>query len=253
MLSCVTPGVEPLARITRRAVLAVAAVVMVSACQGTGSDQGARSQPGGFPASAYELAAEDGLTVYDLEPGESTLRAFVYRAGPMARQGHNHVIVATDWRGALALDADKPARSRLDLRIPVAGLAVDPPELRRGLGGSFGSDLSASAREGTRANMLGPDLLAAAEYDQIAVSLVSVTGELPRPILTLAVTIRGRTSEVEVPVAVTRDDDRIRAQGRVVLRHDAFGLKPISAAAGALRVAEAVTVEFQLVGSRRED
>ncbi len=229
-----------------------AILAMVTGCQTNGGNPSPRGDGiAAFPAPAYERAAAQGESVYDLDPARSKLRAYIYRAGPMARQGHSHVIVARDWQGALVLDADRPDDARLDLRIPVAALEMDPPAVRESLGGAFGSDLTSQAREGTRDNMLGPELLMAKRYPAIAVSLADVTGELPRPILTLRVSVRDRTARVPVPVAVTRRDGQIRAEGRLILRHSQLGLTPFSAFGGALRVAEPITIEFDLVGERR--
>jgi len=223
----------------------------LSACQSAPERASASATVDAFPHAVYERATARGIPVYDLAPGDSALRAFVYRSGAMAKQGHNHVIVARDWQGTLALEPDELDASRLDLRIPVEDLAVDPSTLREDLGAAFGSELSDKAVAGTRSNLLSVDLLQANDYPFIGVSLVGVTGELPRPILKLAITVRGGTTEVTVPVAVQRRDDRIRAEGRLIVSHDELGLTPFSAAGGALRVADPIVVEFALVGRRR--
>jgi hypothetical protein len=222
----------------------------IAACQSAPPEAGS-AEAGAFPTDAYQRAAERGDPVFDFDTAASTLRVYAYRSGPLAQKGHNHVIVARDWRGALALDPEELGDSRLDLRIPAAGLQVDPPGVRAELGGAFGGELDAAARTGTRENMLGARLLDAEAYPVIAISLVGVTGELPRPILTLAVTVRGNRTEIDVPVAVSRQNGGIRAEGRAVLRHEDLGLAPFTAAGGALRVAEALMVAFELVGERR--
>lgn len=237
-----------------RLVMVGGLVWALAACETSPPSSDGSSSVGAFPEAVYERAAERGQPVFDLDPAASTLRIYAYSAGPLRRQGHNHVIVARDWRGVLALDTDELSASELDMRLPLDGFAVDPPAVRASLGGAFGSELSESARQGTRENMLGPELLDADAHPVIGISLADVTGELPRPILTLAVTVRGQRSTVTVPVAVSRQNGRIRAEGRTVLRHDALGLDPFTAAAGgALRVAQPLTVEFELVGERRPD
>jgi hypothetical protein len=237
--------------IVRGLIVALMAIVAAS-CQTARPPAPTGEGVTAFPSAAYDRAAARGTPVYDLNPDQSKLRAYVYRAGPMARQGHNHIIVARDWQGALALETGRPGEARLDLRIPVAALEVDPPGVRQSLGGAFAERLDQSVREGTRGNMLAAERLMADRYPVIGVSLAGVTGELPRPILTLRVRARDETTEVRVPVAVKRNGERIRAQGRLILSHRELGMTPASAAGGALRVAEPITVEFDLVGKRRD-
>jgi polyisoprenoid-binding protein YceI len=203
-----------------------------------------------FPDREYAALAADGVAVYELDPRRSVLRVLVFRAGPLARFGHDHVVVADAFRGRVAWDGLSSTDTRLDFWIRVAGLDVDPPAERRRLGGDFAAPVPAEDAAATRANLLGPDVLAAASHPWIRLRLAAVAGALPRPILTLAVSLRGVTREVEVPVAVTLEDADLVAEGRLVLRQSEFGIEPFSVMGGALRVADPVLVEFRLAGRR---
>lgn len=233
----------------RSAALVVIAALM-AACQPMRTAPPAKGEIA-FPASEYRTAAAAGHRVYDLIPGSSTLRVFVYRAGALARFGHDHVVVASDFRGAVAWPSQEPGKARLDLVVPVGALKVDPPAVRRALGGAFASELDRDAVEGTRENMLGAQVLDAERFPRVGIHLVGVEGGLPRPILKLAVSLRGSQKTVSVPVAVAMDGDKLQASGRLVLRQSDFGMEPFSALGGALTVSDAVTVEFDLVGRRR--
>lgn len=204
-----------------------------------------------FPDAVYRRAAARGEAVYDLDASRSTLRVFVFPAGALASFGHSHVIEAGSFRGAVTWPEDDVSRARLDLAVPVGDMRVDPPAVRRALGGAVGEVVDADARQGTRANMLGPEVLDAEHYPRIAVTLAAVHGDLPRPILDLKVFVRGSAATVTVPVAVSIDGDGIVADGRAVLRQSSLGMTPFSAAAGALQVADPVVVDFHLVGRRR--
>ncbi len=52
-------------------------------------------------------------------------------------------------------------------------------------------------------------------------------------------------------MAVKREDDRLRAQGRFAIRQSWFGVEPFSALGGALRVQDWLTVEFDVVARAR--
>lgn len=206
--------------------------------------------PVAFPADAYRALADRG-PVYLLDPAASTVRIFVYRGGPLARMGHNHVARATDFRGAVFLP-DDPADGRLDLVIAVAGLVLDRPADRRETAGAFDSELSEEAIRDTRRNMLGADLLDAERYPHIALRARRVEGALPVLEVTAEVVVRGAHHEVTVPVWVRHAGERLVAEGQFRLRHGDFGLEPFSAAAGALRVKDGIGIRFRLVGERRE-
>lgn len=225
-------------------------LMLLSGCQ-TPPPSGDRVTADAFPEGVYERAAAAGRAVYDLDPEASRIRLYAYRSGTLAEYGHNHVIAARDWRGAAIVDPDDLDASRLDLRLPVSGLDVDPPAVREPLGGGFASTLDAADRADTETNLRSPSLLDAEAHPRIGVTLSAVEGALPRPLLTLVIRAGGGQATVRVPVAVTLDDGRVTATGRFVLTHSALGLTPFSAAGGALRVAEPVTVEFRLVGRRR--
>src|SRR5580704_4158253 len=127
-----------------------------------------RALPVLFLAGA--LAAQPAAHVgkpYDVAPAESLLTVLVYRAGALAAAGHNHVIASHTLAGTIYVPEDVRAAS-FEVRVAVDALTVDEPGLRAEQGGGdFPPDVSESAREGTRHNMLGPALLDAADYPEI--------------------------------------------------------------------------------------
>lgn len=203
-----------------------------------------------FPAAEYRALAGRG-PVYVLDPGASTVRVFIYRGGPLARLGHNHVASATGLRGAVFLP-DDPADGRFDLVIPVAGLALDRPADRRAAGAAFAGDLSEADVRDTRENMLGPDQLDAERYPHVALRARRVEGALPVLEVTADVVVRGARHQITVPVWVARAGERLVVEGQFRLRQSDFGIEPFAAAAGALRVQDGLGIRFRLVGERRE-
>src|SRR5579859_4881510 len=105
-------------------------------------------------ASGVSIAAAAPRFVVD--PAASEIRLLVYRAGPLARFGHDHVVTGPVSGEVRA--GDSAAGSGFRLEIPVASLAVDPAPARSEEGKEFAAAVSAQARQGTRANMLGKDV-----------------------------------------------------------------------------------------------
>ncbi|HET6604603.1 MAG TPA: YceI family protein [Xanthomonadaceae bacterium] len=233
-------------------VMAIAWLLLAAGCasppaRGPGPESGTEAQAPSFPTAYYQARAGSGQ-VYRLRPEDSRIAIHAYRAGALAAQGHNHVIVAEQFQGAVHLPDGRPADGRLDLLIPAAALAVDPPQVRQALGGGFARPLSEQARRDTGANMLGEAVLDAARFPDIGIRSTAVAGELPELALTLQVTLRGVAREQLVPVRVEVDGDRLLARGALAIRQSDFGIQPFRAAGGLLQVADEVTVRFELVG-----
>ena len=201
------------------------------------------------PVAPLAVPAPDALR-YRVASARSDVRFVVYRAGRLASLGHNHVIVARQIDGEVALAPDL-TRTQFSLRLSVAAFAVDPPEARRDEGEGFAVQPSAEAVAGTRRNMLGERVLDAATHPEVRIDAVAVRGALPTPTVTVRLTLRGVARDVEVPVTVARDDDTLTATAAFDIRQTDFGITPMSVLGGALQVADAVTVRMRLVATRQ--
>ena len=73
---------------------------------------------------------------FDVASAESLLTILAFRAGTLAKFGHNHVIASHDISGTFYVP-DDIAHSTFELRIPVGQLAIDEPDLRAMEGPDF--------------------------------------------------------------------------------------------------------------------
>jgi hypothetical protein len=190
-------------------------------------------------------------TVYRVDENQSELRILVYRAGPLARFGHNHVIVNHAIRGAVSL-ADLPGDSVFWLNVPVAGFVVDDAQARREEGADFAADVPDDAKSGTLHNMLSAAQLNADEFPVITVKSVAATGAQDGSgagalTATVAISVAGHESTVDVPLTLHVDSRRLSATGSLDLRQSVLGLTPFSLMLGALQVQDAMTVKFEIV------
>ncbi len=192
-----------------------------------------------------------GSTLFSVDDPASRVRLRVYRDGPMAALGHNHVLTPRGITGSIQLH-DDPSRSRLALQFPVAGIEVDDPALRTAAGADFSSEISAAGRAGTQQHMLGERVLDAARFPLVTLRSESIA-RLPEGAtlrLAMRITVHGRDAVVNVPVRWERQGDLLSAHGEFSVLQSQFGMTPYSAMLGAMRVADRIDIDFDLVARR---
>jgi hypothetical protein len=206
------------------------------------------------PPGPEESAPRPGLPpgrIYRVDENQSELRILVYRAGPLAHFGHNHVIVNHAIRGAVSL-ADAAGESVFWLKVPVAGFVVDDPQARREEGADFAGDIPDDAKSGTLHNMLSAALLNADAFPEITVNSVAASAAQDRSgvgalTATVAISVAGHESKVDVPLTLSVDSRRLSATGTLELRQSVLGLTPYSLMLGALQVQDEMTIKFDIV------
>ncbi len=200
---------------------------------------------GPAPASPAGGHAVEGR-LYRIDPAASELRILVYRAGPLAALGHNHVI-ANHALSGVAHVTPGLSGSTFQLVVPVAAFEVDPPALRREEGEDFSADIGADARNGTLHNLLGPGLLDADHYPQITLEGVRVEAGARGLTARLRTRVAGHESIIEAAFTTAAVEGGMAASGTLTLRQSALGLTPFSIMLGALQVRDEMTVRFHLV------
>lgn len=212
--------------------------MLLSACQPAPKPQ---LPPVETPAQKHAHAKR-----YAIDAMRSTIVLHVYRDGPLARFGHNHVIAVTQLQGTVFRESDI-LQSDVELSFPAAGLRVDAPADRAAAGSDFPGVLPPEAVAGTRQHMLGPQLLAAMEYPQIALRSIAVSGQWPELQLLVEVNVRKFTSQFVLPVHMTEMENTLVAEGAIKLSQVQLGLTPYSVLGGGLRVSDGIDVQFHLV------
>ncbi len=193
----------------------------------------------------------DGGDRYGIDSARSQLRILVYRGGPLAEFGHNHVISAGELNGVVFLT---PAlrNSGFEFNIPVRSLKVDPPSARSEEGGEFAKPLSEEAVRQTRDNMLSPAVLDPDSYPQIRIRSLSMKGPDWGPDVTIRITLHGVSRDMSIPVALRREEDRLVVTGAAVLHQSHFGMTPFSVMGGGLQVQDRLRIRFRIVATREE-
>ncbi|HXR88753.1 MAG TPA: YceI family protein [Steroidobacteraceae bacterium] len=183
---------------------------------------------------------------YDVVEGLLTLQ--VYRGGPLAKAGHNHVIASHDLEGTIYVP-DDPLRATFEIRLPLATLSVDEAALRARAGPDFQAEVPDSAREGTRRNMLGQALLNADLFPQIVLRSQGIESGGARGDLEVHVEaeVRQAPHPLLVPIHYDLQPTQLTITGEMALRQTDLGLTPFSAMLGALQVEDEMRVRFRIV------
>ncbi len=190
-----------------------------------------------------------GASVFAIDSDASRVHILVYRGGTLARLGHNHVVTSRSVSGRAWLHPQFE-RSGFELSFPVESLIVDDPDARRAHGADFPPGISQKDIEGTRRNMLRPEVLNAQEFPTISVRSIDVKGALQSPSVMARITIKGVAREKPVPLTLTLEGARLKAKGELDVLQTEFGMKPFSIALGALEVQDRLHLEFEIVAER---
>ena len=186
--------------------------------------------------TALQSPAADSV-VYIVAPA-SRLEVTTGKSGLLGFAGHEHTIRARAFSGRVVYDAQSPAASRIEITVPTDSLEVltppDTEEIRK---------VTASMRT---------DVLDVANYPEIRMVSQRIEGRVPHLDLTVALTIKGKTREVRVPVDVEIGSDTLRATSTFSVKQTDFGIKPYRGGpGGTVRVADRVTFLIQVIALRR--
>jgi polyisoprenoid-binding protein YceI len=238
-------------RLLRAAVVGAAVGSLLAGCA-TRRAEPVPGPPAKAPAAAAAAGAAipAGAKAFDIDPRRSIVTIRVYRSGPMAKLGHNHVLTSAEEEG-VAWRGPTPADSGFELKIPVGSLVVDDPAARAAAGTEFEGTVPESAREGTQKNLLRAEVLDAAQFPDVTVRAGGLGGTWQDPVALADVTLKGVTRRIEVPFDLADAGGTLTARGTFRLRQTEFGMVPFSVAGGAIQVADEVVLGFEIVATTR--
>ncbi|MGE5624071.1 MAG: YceI family protein [Bacillota bacterium] len=222
------------------------ALFCLAACQTAPVAIGNTTQPAsGSPAAS---PAPDAVR-YTVDAARSDVRFLVYKAGPLAAFGYNHVIRARNIAGDVYLAPDFPASS-FSLTLPVKDFEVDAPEARAVEGPDFAKQPSPQSVAGTVEHMLGPEELDADRYPAVTIQSLKLTGPDWGPDASIRITLHGTPRDLTVPIVVSRNGDEFTASGGFQILQSEFGISPHAVLGGGLAVADRVRIRFKIVARK---
>jgi polyisoprenoid-binding protein YceI len=179
-----------------------------------------------------------------IDPGQTTITLHVGRAGVFAFAGHDHEVLVPAVRGQITLNRASVGRSSVSATFDAAALKVtgkgepleDVPEVQR--------------------VMLSNQVLDVQRFPTITfqsrqVSVVKQSADQMALRMTGDLTLHGVTRPLDVPVTVALTADGLRANGKTTVQQSQFGIRPVTAGAGTVRVKDEVDVVFSVTATRR--
>jgi len=190
--------------------------------------------------AAGAVAAAD--APYTVVESKSSVRVHVGKSGLLSFAGHLHEVVAP-LSGTVIADATNLSASSVNLTFASARLTV----LAEG----------APAGEAPKVEevMRSAAVLDVIRFPEIRFHSTAVSGRLVSPgnyelRITGALSLHGVEKEIIAPVKVVVEGRTLTATGQLTLRHDQFGMKPVTAGGGAVKVANEIRIDFKIVAER---
>lgn len=173
-----------------------------------------------------------GTASYRLEPTAGKLLLKTGRTGLGRRAGHDLTIEATRWQAEVVANTADPGQSSVTVTVEAGSLQVQ--------GGTGGLKPLTEADRADIKTIIGEKILLTAEHPVITFTSAQVTGTADAFQISGDLTILGRGH----PLTVYGGIDGGRLRGYATVTQTKWGIKPYSALAGALRLADDVQVEF---------
>ncbi len=168
---------------------------------------------------------------YEFGPSNGQMVVKTTREGLGKKVGHDLIIDVEDW-SATAVVGDDPESTTITAKADVNSF-----EVREGKGGVkplSGGDKEDIKKNITKKILTNPDLSFQSTSVKASDGSATVMGDL---------TIMGNTQPVEMKVT---DEGGGRMKATMTVVQTKFGVKPFTGMMGALRVADAVTIEIEV-------
>jgi polyisoprenoid-binding protein YceI len=207
--------------------------------------------PGRLPllAIATVAACVVGLTAqtpeqFVIDPGTSTITLHVGKTGIFSAAGHEHEIVAPVSEGEITLDRLDVSRSRISIRFDAKALKVTGK-------GEPAGDVAEVQQVMLSDRVLNVQRFPAISFTSRTMSATKRSGDQMTVQVAGDLALHGVTRPLTLPVNVQLTADQIRADGNTVVRQTDFGIQPVKAGGGTVKVKDEVEVSFSLIARRR--
>lgn len=207
--------------------------------------------PGRLPllAIATVAACVVGLTAQTpeqlvIDPAMSTITLHLGKTGIFSVAGHDHEIVAPVSEGEIALDRLDVSRSRISIRFDARALKVTGK-------GEPAGDVAEVQQVMLSDRVLDVQRFPAISFTSRTMSATKRSGDRMTVQVSGDLALHGVTRPLTLPVNVQLTADQIRADGNAVVRQTEFGIQPVKAGGGTVRVKDEVEVSFSVVARRR--
>ncbi len=186
------------------------------------------------------LPAAAATRTYVIDASASSVRVHVGKSGVFGFAGHTHDVAAERFEGRVDADPDDLARSSVEISFEASGLKVS---------GQGEPEGDAPKVQGV---MAGPQVLDVSRFPAIRFRSRQVSGRrgadgVYELLVAGEVSLHDVSRAVTLPVRVELSGATLTASGRTALAQRAFGIEPVTAGGGTVKVKNEVGVEFRIV------
>jgi len=186
------------------------------------------------------VGADAAVREFRVDRAASQVTVHVGRAGAFGFAGHDHEVAVPNVEGTIAFDSADATQSNITLKFDVTTMkvtgqgepAADVPEVQRVM---LSDRVLDAQRYPTIAFTSRRIVVVKQAVDQLA---LRVEGDL---------TLHGVTRPITVPVEVRLAADQLTATANATVRQTDFGIRPVTAGAGTVKVKDALEVAFRIV------
>jgi polyisoprenoid-binding protein YceI len=188
-----------------------------------------------------------GLTELAVDAAESHVTILVGKAGVLSFAGHAHEVVAPVVRGTVEFDPADWPRARVSLEIDAAALRVtgkneaanDVPVVQQTMLSDKVLDVQRFSTITFRSKRVSVAL------DGARAAAVTIDGDM---------TLHGTTRPMTIRASATLDGSgRVTATGAFTLKQTDFGMVPVTAVGGTVRVKDDLDIQFVVKASPGHD
>jgi len=186
------------------------------------------------------VGADAAVREFRVDRAASQVTVHVGRAGAFGFAGHDHEVAVPNVDGTIAFDSADATQSTITLKFDVTTMkvtgqgepAADVPEVQRVM---LSDRVLDAQRYPTIAFTSRRIVVVKQAVDQLA---LRVEGDL---------TLHGVTRPITVLVEVRLAADQLTATANATVRQTDFGIRPVTAGAGTVKVKDALEVAFRIV------
>jgi polyisoprenoid-binding protein YceI len=218
-------------------------VAVLAMCGGLSSSDALSERINASSSDAIEITTEpvvappDGAR-YKIDAGQSRFIVKAFAGGLLSGFAHDHTIAIRNFSGETTFTYVTVSPASLQMTIRADSLTVT-------------DKVSDSDRQKIQTTMRD-EVLEVDKYPEIILKSTNVvatkTGEGHyNATISGDLTLHGVTRSVSIPARLVFNADNMRAQGEFSLRQTNYGIKPVSIAAGTIKVKDEVKFSFEIV------
>ncbi len=175
--------------------------------------------------------------VYRLNPTTSRIQIHLGTGGAAGFLGHPHLIETPIQQGTFVYYPNEPGRSSVELVVDASALRVMDPKRPE------------KEREEIQTTMQSDRVLGSKQFPVVAFKSTRVEpGANNRLAITGSLTIRGQARPVKVDVTLDQRGGQLKAIGKSEFQQTTFGIRPVTAGLGTVRVRDRMEITFVVFG-----